>query len=118
MKNIARTIVCTFALSVAQIAWACEQPADMSVPDGEKASDAEMRAASRAYDAYMKSMQAYQDCLEADANQARAQSDQRNKQAINRDENDYVVRHNRASSAMVQVTEQFNEAIEEYEAGR
>ena len=75
-----------------------------------------MRSASRDYDAYMESMQAYQDCLAAEADQARLGADRRSKQAIERDENRYVDRHNRASAAMVRATERFNKAIDDYKA--
>ena len=95
---------------------ACERPDDIAIPDGQTATEEEMRAADAEYRQFMDAMRAYQECLASESDQQRPRSANANANALSRHENAFVARHNAASDAMTRVTDAFTEAIEAYEA--
>ena len=50
----------------AQISLACDKPSDIDIPNGKKATEAEMIEADQALQQFMVQMQQYQDCLSAE----------------------------------------------------
>lgn len=103
-------------LLFAQISVACDKPAEISVPDGNKASAEEMADAGKAYHQYMINMQLYQVCLEDEANQDRLQADELDKSEVRSMENRYAGLHNSASASMAKATEEFEQSVTEYKA--
>ena len=54
------------AFSLQPVAQACDYPADLTIPDGKTATQAEITAASAAVKKYLADMEAYTGCLDAE----------------------------------------------------
>lgn len=116
MKNKIRISVALIGFFIAQVGFACDEPADITVPNGNRATEADMTEAGRIYHQYMIDMQLYQVCLEDEADQERLRADDLSRSEVQVAENRYVRLHNSASTAMEKTTERFEKAIEAYEA--
>jgi len=109
----------TFALVglfFAQTSIACDEPSNVSIPDGKKVTADEMSDAGQQFHQFMLNMQLYQVCLEDEANQERSKPGNPSKSAIQARENKYVSSHNAASDAMTKTAEGFRQAVADYEA--
>lgn len=98
-----------FALSNPAAA-ACEYPADVTVPDGAKATEAEMNAAAAVVKKYIADMDAYMACL--DAEQAALPVEQQTPEAKAL----HVKRHNAAVDAEDAIAVRFNEQVRAFKA--
>ena len=100
----------------AQSALACEQPGDVSIPDGRVASEKEMIQANASVKSYVAMMLDYQACLESEAQALRAAHRPSDKESAQRQEDDFSRRYSAASEAIVQTAERFQRTVEEYTA--
>ena len=101
---------------LANSALACEAPEEISIPDGNEATEQEMVDAGKRYHQFMIDNQLYQVCLENQVEQERAGSREQSGDQIRQRENAYAGRHNAASAAMKRVTTAFEKAAEAYKA--
>lgn len=95
---------------------ACDQPAGVKIPDGQKATTEEMTAAGQSFHRFMLNMQNYQVCLEDEANEERARAGDENKSQVQARENRFVSKHNAASAEMTRTSESFKTAVVDFEA--
>lgn len=116
MTKTLQVILALIGSFFAQAAFACEQPAKMSVPNGKTATEEQMNTAGKDYHQYMVDMQLYQVCLNDEAELERRDSNNQSKDKGRALENKFASRHNSASAAMERTTEAFNKAIEAYQA--
>ena len=116
MRKLLIPILAQIALVCASNALACEEPAAISVPDGDTASEAQMNVAGAAYHQYMIDMQLYQVCLNDAAELERRRNDRASRASTAARENEYAALHNAASSAMVRTTAAFERAVEAFQA--
>jgi len=110
MTNLLRFLATACAVILATPAMAaCPYPEDIKVPDGSKASEAEMLDGQKLVKAYMANMEAYLECLDTEST-ARVEEETDDQKAM------HVKRHNAAVDAMEQVAASFNEQIRSYKA--
>ncbi|MDH5214940.1 MAG: hypothetical protein OEY04_12065 [Gammaproteobacteria bacterium] len=95
---------------------ACEQPNEITFPDGATASAKDIEEADRAVKGYMSAMRAYQACLESEADRARLSAGAADKQSEQDRENDFVRKHNAALEAMKQTAARFQDTVNAYQA--
>jgi hypothetical protein len=91
---------------------ACNYPAEVPVPDGKTATEAEMNAAGQAVKQYMAEMEAYLACL--DAEHAALPPEQQTPEAKSLT----VKRHNAAVDSMESLAARFNEQVRAYKSAR
>ena len=91
-------------------AAACEYPADVALPDGAKATEAEMNAAAAVVKKYIADMDAYMACL--DTEQAALPVEQKTPETKAL----HVKRHNAAVDAEEAIAARFNEQIKAFKA--
>jgi hypothetical protein len=91
-------------------AAACEYPADVALPDGAKATEAEMNAASGLVKKYIADMDAYMACLDAEQTALPVEQQTPEAKAL------HVKRHNAAVDAEEAIAGRFNEQIKAYKA--
>lgn len=113
MQKFMMTAVLAVAFAVAVPAQAaCEYPADVTLPDGAKATEAEMNAGSALVKKYIADMDAYMSCL--DAEQAALPVEQQTPE----NKSLHVKRHNAAVDAEEAMAARFNEQIRAYKAAK
>lgn len=98
-----------FAVSHSATA-ACEYPPDVALPDGAKASEAEMNAAAAVVKQYIADMDAYMACL--DAEQTALPVEQQTPEAKSL----HVKRHNAAVDAEEAIAARFNDQVKAFKA--
>ncbi len=98
-----------FALSNPALA-ACEYPADVALPDGAKATEAEMNAASAVVKKYIADMDAYMACLDAEQTALPVEQQTLEAKAL------HVKRHNAAVDAEEKIATDFNAQIRAFKA--
>lgn len=91
---------------------ACDYPADIKVPNGKTATDAEMTAARDAVKKYMADMDTYMDCIDKEAAALPADQQTAEQKALT------VKRHNAAVDAEQNVANQFNDALRAFKAAK
>ena len=110
MINLRRYLATACAVLFATPAMAaCPYPDDIQVPDGSKASEAEMIDGQTLVKSYMAEMENYLECLDKESS-ARTEEETDDQKAM------HVKRHNAAVDAMEQVAASFNEQIRAYKA--
>lgn len=109
-------IAAVISLSIAQNAVACEKPDPISIPNGSKASEKEMQRADSALKKYMKGMQSYQSCIQAESELERRRGQRDSKLKTKTREDKYAQLHNEASSEMIQTTDSFSQAVKVFKA--
>lgn len=113
MQKFMLTTALAIAFAVSNPATAaCEYPADASLPDGAKASEAEMNAASAVVKKYIADMDVYMACL--DAEQAALPVEQQTPETKAM----HVKRYNAAVDAEESIAARFNDQIKAYKAAR
>jgi hypothetical protein len=111
MHRFIMTAVLGIAFAVSNpAAAACDYPADVSVPDGTKATEAEMNAAAAVVKKYIADMDAYMACL--DAEQAALPVEQQTPEAKAL----HVKRHNAAVDAEDAIAARFNDQVKAFKA--
>ena len=98
-----------FALSNPAAA-ACEYPADVALPDGAKATEAEMNAAAAVVKQYIADMDAYMACLDKEQADLPVEEQTPEAKAM------HVKRHNAAVDAEEAIAARFNDQVRAYKA--
>jgi hypothetical protein len=113
MQKFIMTAVLGIAFAVAVPAQAaCEYPADVALPDGAKATEAEMNAGSAVVKKYIADMDAYMACLDAEQAALPVEQQTPENKAL------HVKRHNAAVDAEEAIAARFNEQVRAYKAAR
>ena len=89
---------------------ACEYPPDVQLPNGATASKDDMTAARTAVETYMKAMEAYRDCLDAETAGLAEEARTAEQKTL------HAKRHNAAVDAMESVAARFNEQVRAFKA--
>jgi hypothetical protein len=111
--NIFRSAICLslIALYAAQAQAACTYPEDMQVPDGSSASEAAMLDGQKMVKQYMADMEAYLDCIDAEAS-SREEEQTPEQMALD------TKRYNSAVDAMEAVAADFNDQVRAFKAAQ
>jgi hypothetical protein len=113
MRKAVSIAILSLAVSAAPAAWAaCEYPADVKIPDGKKATEDEISAASSAVKTYLGEMDAYMTCLDADAAALPVEQQTPEAKAL------HVKRYNAAVDAMEVTAGKFNEQLRAFKAAK
>jgi predicted secreted acid phosphatase len=107
--NLPALMVLATCLSPAAQA-ACEYPAEVKIPDGKSATQAEFTAASATVKKYLADMEAYTACL--DAEQAALPPEQQSTEGKAM----HVKKYNAAVDAMEATANAFNEQLRAFKA--
>jgi hypothetical protein len=111
MQKFVMTAVLGVAFAVASPAHAaCEYPADVALPDGAKATEAEMNAAATVVKKYIADMDAYMACLDTEQAALPVEQQTPESKAL------HVKRHNAAVDAEEAVAARFNEQVKAFKA--
>jgi len=94
-----------------QVQAACTYPEDIAVPDGANSSEAEMLAGQKLVKQYMADMEAYLDCIDAEAG-AREEEQTPEQMALD------TKRYNAAVDAMESVAAKFNDQVRAFKAAQ
>ena len=89
---------------------ACEYPADVKIPDGKTATEAEITATSATVKKYLADMEAYTTCLDAEAAALPVEQQTPEAKAM------HVKRYNAAVDAMEVTANSFNEQLRAFKA--
>jgi polyisoprenoid-binding protein YceI len=111
MHKFMMTAVLGIAFAVSNpAAAACEYPPDVELPDGAKASEAEMNAASAVVKTYIADMDAYMACLDAEEAALPEEEKTPETRAM------HVKRHNAAVDAENVIATRFNDQVKAFKA--
>lgn len=113
MQKFLMTVVLGIAFAVSIPAQAaCEYPADVMLPDGAKATEAEMNAGSTVVKKYIADMDAYMACLDAEyaALPVEQQTPENNTLRVKK--------YNAAVDSEEAIAARFNEQIRAYKAAK
>jgi aspartyl-tRNA synthetase len=111
MQKFIMTAVLGVAFAVSTAAQAaCEYPADVALPDGAKASEAEMNAAATVVKKYIADMDAYMACLDAEQTALPVEQQTPDTKAL------HVKRHNAAVDAEDAIAARFNDQVKAFKA--
>lgn len=91
---------------------ACEYPTDVKIPDGKSATQEDITAASSAVKKYLADMEAYMDCIDADAAAVPVEEQTPEAKAL------HVKRYNAAVDAMETTANTFNEQLRAFKAAQ
>lgn len=115
MKRFLNIIAAGFLSLAAGTSFAaCDYPSKVTIPDGNQATTEEMFAGQKAIKAYMESMNAYLDCIEAET-KAAASEGEAEEITIER-EALLAKRHNAAIEEMEKVAAEFNVQVRAYKS--
>jgi DNA repair ATPase RecN len=111
MRNTNLIAVLFLAANLAPAAQAaCEYPADVKIPDGKSATQEDISAASAAVKKYLGEMEAYMDCIDADAAAVPVEEQTPEAKAL------HVKRYNAAVDAMEATANSFNEQLRAFKS--
>lgn len=111
MQKFMMTAVLGIAFAVSNPAVAaCDYPPDIELPDGAKASEAEMNAASGVVKKYIADMDTYMACLDAEDAALPEEEKTPETRAM------HVKRHNAAVDAEEAIAARFNEQVKAFKA--
>jgi hypothetical protein len=105
------TCIVLAALFSMQVQAACTYPEDIAAPDGANSSEAEMLAGQKLVKQYMADMEAYLDCIDAEAG-AREEKQTPEQMALD------TKRYNAAVDAMEAVAAKFNDQVRAFKAAQ
>jgi hypothetical protein len=108
MRSMALSLVAASALALPQLAAAaCSYPAEISIPDGKTASEAEMAAANATVREYMAAVESYLACLdEEEKSLGDTVTDEQKKV--------HTAKHNAAVDALNAVAGRYNEQVQAF----
>jgi len=113
MRTTLSIALLTLAVSLSPVARAaCEYPADIKIPDGASATEQEISAASSSVKKYLGEMQAYMDCIDAEAAAVPAEEQTPEAKSL------HVKRYNAAVDAMEATANSFNEQLRAFKAAK
>lgn len=105
MTRLASILLSAMALALLQTAEAaCEYPAEISVPNGTTATEAEMKAANQAVKQYMAAVESYLACLDEEEKALGSSVTEEQKKV-------HTARHNAAVDALNAVAGRYNEQL-------
>jgi len=110
MKTVLQILLVPLVLLAGSLLYAeCPYPADVSVPEGDTATEDEMVAGQKIVKQYMAGMESYLDCI--DEEEAELGEDETDEQQAM-----HVQRYNAAVDAMENVAARFNSQVKAYKA--
>ena len=116
MKKLIYTAGGISLLFFAQVAFACDYPRRVSVPDGATASTEEMIAGVKQIEQFKTKMQAYLECITEDEKAARAAIDDLQPEVEQQREELLTKKYNAAVDDEEKLVAQFNIEIRAYKA--
>jgi DNA repair ATPase RecN len=113
MRKSLSMALLTLAVSLSPAARAaCEYPAEVKIPDGASATEEEISSASAAVKKYLGEMQAYMDCIDAEAAAVPVEEQTPEAKSL------HVKRYNAAVDAMEATANSFNEQLRAFKAAK
>ena len=114
MTKLLKTTIITALLAAAPLAFSCEYPARVDIPDGTTATKDEMITGQRGVKGYMSSMEAYLACIEAEEQDAIAELGDIDDEALLQRTELFNAKYNAAVEEMNLVAEEFNVQVRAY----
>lgn len=114
MRIFIRTICSIALVSVAQIGFACDYPARVSIPNGATASKEDMLAGQKGVKKYVADMEVYLECLLEEEKVARAGIEDLTPELEQQREAMLSKKYNAAVEEMEKVAAQFNSEVQAY----
>ena len=96
------------------LAYACDFPGPISIPDGKTATDGQMRAAGLMLEDYIEQLQAFAECVESKTGAIRRSAYREDMSAHKRREDMAAKRLNQAAAAIEEAVETYNQAMADY----
>ncbi len=116
MNNIIRSIVSVLFLLAAPVAFACDYPQRVGVPDGTTATKEEMIEGQRGIKEYITAMEAYLACIEAAEQETVANINETDDDAKQQRIGMFNKKYNAAVEEMNLVAEEFNVQVRAYKS--
>jgi hypothetical protein len=115
MNRFSLSTACLSTLLFAGAGIACEYPDNPPVPNGSSASKDEMIAGQKAMNAYIKELEAYQQCLVEEEEAARAElGEEVEPDVLKQREELLTKKYNAAHDEMLKAAAVFNAELEEF----
>lgn len=117
MKRSNVYAACLSTLLFAGAGFACEYPENPAMPNGSSATKEEMIAGQKQVNAYIKELEAYQQCLVEEEEAARAElGEDVEPEVLKQRDNVLTKKYNAAHDEMLKAAAAFNSELEEYQA--
>ena len=116
MVTIIRRTLVVGVLLTAHLAYACDFPDPVPIPDGMTATESEMIAADLAIKDYVSEMQGYVDCVKSENRALRNSASTQDISAARLREEQAALYQNKAAAAIEDVAERFNKAVADYKS--
>ncbi len=116
MMKSSLSAVCLTSLLFAGASVACEYPQSPEVPNGSSATKEEMIAGQKEVNAYIKSLEDYQQCLVDQEEAARAELGEVDPEVLQQREAVLTKKYNAAHDEMQKAAADFNAELREYQA--
>lgn len=117
MKRFSLSAVCLSTLLSAGAVLACDYPDSPTMPNGSSATKEEMIAGQKDVNAYIKELEAYQQCLVDEEEAARAELGEEVEPEVLKQRDDVLTKkYNAAHDEMLKAAAAFNAELEEYQA--
>lgn len=116
MKRLSLLACCLSTLLFAGAGLACDYPDRPPVPNGSSASKEEMIAGQQDVNAYIKELEAYQECLVEEEQAARAEMGELEPEALQQREAMLTKKYNAAHDEMLKAAAAFNDELQEFQS--
>jgi len=114
MTRLIKTTIIAALLTAAPLAFACDYPSRVDIPDGATATKEEMINGQRGVKGYMKAMEEYLACIEAEEKDAVAELGDIDDEALLQRTELFNAKYNAAVEEMNLVAEEFNMQVRTY----
>ena len=116
MKKLNLIACCSCSILFGTSVLACDYPKSPPVPNGSTASKEEMLAGQKEVKGYINKLEAYQDCLVAEEEAARATLDNPQPEELQRREQLLNEKYNAAHDEMLKAAAAFNAELKEFQS--
>lgn len=117
MKKLHLIVFAAFAFLATGIAFACDYPLESpTLPDGSTASKEEMVAAQKEVSGYVEKLKAYQQCIEEEEAEARAQLEDPDPEVLKRRTELLDEKWSAAQAEQHKAADAFNAELHEFQA--
>lgn len=117
MNRFSLSAVCLSTLLLAGTGVACEYPESPTMPNGSSATKEEMIAGQKGVNAYIKNLEAYQQCIVDDEEAARAEmGEEADPEVLKQREALLTKKYNAAHDEMLKAAAAFNAELKEFQA--
>ncbi len=116
MKNVIKLLCVVCVTFTTQLAFSCEYPERISIPNGTTATKEEMLEGQRGVKSYVATMEAYLDCIVEEEKRARAAIEDLSPEDEQQREDMLNKKYNAAVDEMERTAAQFNVEVQAYRA--